>query len=443
MRDVMRSAMLFVLPIAALGCFPGEASVDVFTEEEFELIKQFGPLPSPPSNPTNRYADDPSAATFGQRLFFEKGYAKALTIAGSGLGAIGDTGKVACASCHDPNAYYSDSRSRPAMTSLAVSWTQRNSPSLVNAAYYKWGSWGGKDDNLWFQGANGSESSQNFAGNRLHFAHLVYRKYRADYDAIFPVPLDPALDPAHPDAARFPANGKPKSSGAADGPWELMTQADRDIINTICANTGKAFEAYERKLVSANAPIDRYIAGEFEALTPSAKRGLELFIGKAACVDCHSGPTFTDQSFHNTGVPQQLASTASKEDDGRFADLSRTLSNTFNGAGKYSDDPAYGMAKLAGLEATDDLKGKFRTKSLRHAEMTGPYMHNGALATLEDVVHFYNVGGGETGYAGVKHAAMVPLYLTKTEEDDLVAFLKALTGEPVAEELGADTSIPD
>ncbi|NVB79463.1 MAG: hypothetical protein HOV81_13795 [Kofleriaceae bacterium] len=432
---------LIALPL--VGCLPGSADTDGFTEEEMDLIETLGPLGDLPHNPTNKYADNDAAAVFGQRLFFEKGFAKALTVAGSGLGNVGDTGKVACVSCHDPAAYFSDARSKPAMTSLGVAWTSRNSPTLVNAAYQKWGSWGGKDDNQWFQGANGSESSQNFAGNRLHFAHLVYRKYKADYEAIFPTPLDPALDPAAPDAARFPANGKPKSSGAADGPWEMMTQEDRDRINLILANTGKAFEAYERKLISKNAPIDRYIAGDRAALSPAAKRGLALFIGKAACIDCHSGPTFSDGKFHNTGVPQTLAPTAVKEDPGRYEDLNRTLSNTFNGAGKYSDDPEAGMAKLANMELTDDLKGMFYTKGLRQIAKTGPYMHNGAFATLADVVRFYNWGGGTSDFLGTKDTAMRPLLLSQEEENDLVAFLEHLTGDPVPMELTLDTAIAD
>jgi cytochrome c peroxidase len=434
--------MIVFAPALLAACLPGSGDTDVFTDEEFELISTLGPLPPPPPNPTNRYADDPAAAAFGQRLFFEKGFAKALTVAGSGLGNVGDTARVSCASCHDPASFYSDTRSRPAMTSLGVSWTQRNSPTLVNIAYQTWGSWGGKDDTPWFQGANGSESSQNFAGNRLQFAHLVFRKYRADYDAIFPVPLDPALDPEAPDAARFPPDGKPKSGTAPDGPWEMMAAADRDIINQILADTGKAFEAYERRLVSTNAPLDRYIAGDHAALTPAAKRGLRLFIGKAACIDCHSGPTFSDGKFHNTGVPQTAAPTAVRVDDGRFADLGRTLSNTFNGAGRYSDDPAAGAAKLDGQEVTDDLKGKFYSKGLRHIARTGPYMHNGSLPTLEAVISFYNAGGGSGDYAGEKDPMMVPLLLTSEEERDLVAFLYALTGDPPPEELAEDTAVP-
>jgi cytochrome c peroxidase len=421
----------------------GEKMVDVFTEEEFEQIKQFGPLGELPAVPTNRYADSAAAATFGQRLFFERSYAHALTIADPTLGAVGQTGKVACVSCHDPNNYFTDTRSRPNSVSLGIQWTQRNTPTLVNAAFYTWGSWGGKDDSLWYQGANGCESAVNFGSNRLEYAHMLFRKYRADYDALFPVPLDPALDPAAPDAARFPAQGRPKANAsAADGPWEMMAGADRDIINQIMANAGKAIEAYERKVVSRNAPIDKYIAGDYTAISTAAKRGLRLFIGKAACVDCHSGPTFSDQKFHNTGVPQ-IGPYLPRVDNGRYDDLQRTLSNAWNGAGKFSDDIPTGSAKLAGMVLADDLKGLFRTSALRHIDATGPYMHTGGLLTLEAVVQFYNDGGGIADYAGVKSTAMVPLLLTPDEQADLVAFMHTLTGEPPPAALAKDTASTD
>jgi cytochrome c peroxidase len=439
----MRSSRSCVV-VAALslaGCI-SDKMVDVFTDEEFQLITQFGPLGEVPAEPTNRYANDEVAATLGQRLFFEKSYAHALTIADPALGDVGDTGKVACASCHDPNNYFTDTRSRPNATSLGVTWTQRNALTLVNVAFYTWGGWGGKNDSLWYQSANGCESVINFGSNRLEYAHMLFRKYRADYDATFPVPLDPALDPGAPGAARFPVQGRPKANAAApDGPWEMMTAADRDAVNLIMANAGKAIEAYERKLVSRNAPIDAYIAGDYAVISPAAKRGLRLFIGKAACVDCHSGPTFSDQKFHNTGVPQ-IGLNLPTEDNGRYDDVQGMLTNVWNGSGKYSDDIPAGSAKLAGMTLSDDLVGLFRTSALRHIDATGPYMHTGTLATLEEVVRHYNWGGGVADYSGVKSAAMAPLLLTDGEQADLVAFLHTLTGEPPPSGLGKDTAIP-
>ena len=441
MGSMMSLMACAVAGAAATGCMR-DSMVDVFTSEDFDIIKQFGPLGNVPANPTNRYANDAAVATFGQRLFFEKSYSHALTIADPALGAVGDLGKIACASCHDVTNYYTDTRSHPNSTSLGVTWTTRNAPTLVNVAFYKWNSWGGKEDSLWYQGANGCESAVNFGGNRLEYAHMLYRKYRADYNALFPVPLDTGLDPAAPDAARFPAQGKPKANAMApDGPWEMMTPADRDIVNLAMANIGKAIEAYERLLVSRNAPIDRYIGGEYAALSPAAKRGLALFIGKAACVDCHSGPAFTDNLFHNTGVPQ-VGINLPRVDNGRFDEVPKTLSNNFNTASKFSDDQATGMAKLADLKATDDLKGVFRTGMLRQIDATGPYMHTGSLATLEDVVRFYNWGGGNADYSGTKSPAMVPLLLTDEEQADLVAFLRSLTGEQPPVGLGKDTAIP-
>jgi cytochrome c peroxidase len=447
MGEIFRGAsVLGVLSLA--GCITEPLVDDYFTETEFKLIQTLGPLPEKaPPNPTNRFADDPQAATFGQQLFFEKSYAGKLTIADPTLGTVGDQGKINCISCHDANNYFSDARSRPNSTSLGVAWTGRNSPTLVNAAFHEWGSWAGKNDALWFDAANEPESGPNFGSNRLTYAHMIYRKYKDEYNALFDPDLDPALDPTAPDASRFPASGKPKAATAPDGAWEGMTPEDREHVMVIVANAGKSIEAYERLLISRDAPIDRYIAGDRSALTGAQKRGLNLFIGKAACIDCHAGPMLSDYKIYNTGVPQTVVATAAKEDTGRYFDIQRMITNPWTGAGKYSDDPEYGMAKLqrapGGIELIDDVKGKFRTAPLRQIERTGPYMHNGSMLSLEDVVAFYNRGGANGGYVGTKHPAMVPLLLSAQEEADLVAFLKALTGVPVAMELTVDTSRPE
>jgi cytochrome c peroxidase len=444
---ILSTYALGALLVAGCEAEP-DLGIDGFTLGEWVKLKTLGPLTTPDPDFTNTYADNAAAATFGQRLFHEKGYANALTVGDNGsngsLGAIGDKGKVSCASCHDAAAWYIDTRTNPNNVSLGVAYTPRNAPSLVNAAFYKWYSWAGKQDSMWMQGAQGMESKENFAGNRLAYAHLIFKKYRADYDAIFPVPLDPALDPAALDSARFPASGKPKSASTdPDGPWEMMTAADRKIIETIMANCGKALEAYERLLVSKNAPLDRYVSGDYKALTPGAKRGLKLFIGKAACDGCHTGTILSDNDFHNTGVPQMVGVNVPAMDDGRFQDLSSVLKSPFNGAGVFSDDVAAGMMKLAVPAPADPDKGKFRTKGLRHVAQSGPYMHNGSFASLDQVVHFYNLGGGASGFAGTKDPKVVPLNLTSLEEQDLVEFLKtALSGEPVPAALGVDTSIP-
>jgi cytochrome c peroxidase len=420
---------------------------DVFTSAEWAKISTFGPLAPPETDTTNQYADNPMAATFGQRLFFEKSYSGAIVVAddgtNGGLGAVGQTGKVGCVSCHDPASWYIDTRSKPGNISLGVSYTVHNAPSLVNAAYYKWMTWVGKFDSPWCHGASAPETPTDAGSNRLAYAHMVYAKYKSDYNALFPVPLDAALDPTAADASRFPPSGMPKASPTApDGAWEMMAPADQLIVNTIMANCGKALQAYERLLISRNAPIDRYIAGDYTALSAGAKRGLGLFIGKAACVTCHTGTTLTDQDFHTTGV-SQTGPNVIMMDPGRYAAVPAVLANAYNGQGTFSDDPAAGMMKLAGLTQSMDQMGQFRTKSLRHLAKTAPYFHDGSAATLQDVVNFYNMGGGSANYSGTKDPRLVPLNLSATEQADLIEFLQtALLGDAVPAALQTDTSAP-
>ena len=182
-----------------------------------------------------------------------------------------------------------------------------------------------------------------------------------------------------------------------------MTDADRTIANRVFVNFAKALEAYQRQLVSRNAPFDKFVAGDIGMLATSEVRGLKLFVGKAGCVGCHSGPHLSDGLFHNIGVAQTGAHVPAA-DNGRFADITPLLASGMNVDSVFSDDRQSG--RLTGLTATppDDTKAAFRTPSLRGVAETGPYMHAGQLATLEDVVAFYD-RGGDTPSAGTKEAA--------------------------------------
>jgi cytochrome c peroxidase len=159
----------------------------------------------------------------------------------------------------------------------------------------------------------------------------------------------------------------------------------------------KAIAAYERTILSGNSPYDRYLAGDHGALSPAAQRGLALFEGKARCVTCHAGFNFTDESFHNLGV------------------------------GMDQKEPDLGRYTVTQAEVD---KGAFKTPTLRDVARRGPYMHDGSLKSLEDVVAFYNQGGQQNPWLS---KAIQPLQLAATEEADLVAFLQALTGEVAAE----------
>ena len=161
----------------------------------------------------------------------------------------------------------------------------------------------------------------------------------------------------------------------------------------------KAIASFERTVVSTQSAFDRWSAGDKRAMSESAQRGFTLFTGKAQCNLCHQGFNFTDNGFHNIGV-RGLGSDA---DEGRFA---------------------HRKVKV--------LKGAFKTPTLRDIELTAPYMHNGSYKKLEQVVDHYDRGGDDQSNLD---ANMRPLHLTAGEKQDLVSFMKALTGAPMRVEV--------
>ena len=411
---------------------------DLFTDAERAKIAELSPLPSVPADSSNQYADDADAATLGQKFYYAK-IASAIKVeddASGGLGAVGDKDKYSCASCHEGD-FFDDIRSKPGNVSLGIDWGTRNTPTVVNSAFYEWWYWEGRADTLWGQAVGAIQNPTQQAVSRLLLAHVVYDRYQADYEALFGA-LDPALDSAAADAARFPASGGPKKLPAdPDGDWEKMDPADQKITNRVLVNFGKAIAAYERLLVSRNAPFDDFVAGDAAAISESAKRGLKLFIGKAGCVECHATPLFSDNKFHNVGVAQ-TGDHVPATDNGRYDGIPKITGNKFNIDSDYSDDKTTG--KLDGLTQSDDQKGQFRTKHLRQIAKTGPYTHTGGYATLEAVVDLYNKGGEDSGFAGTKDTRIKALNLDAGEVADLVAFLETLTGEAIPAALAEDTS---
>jgi len=422
---------------ATAGCSGEEGTTDGLTPEEMAKLQELTPAPAAVIDTTNKYADDPAAAAFGQRLFFDPGYSGPIEVGddgmNGGLGAVGEAGKVSCRSCH-LGEWMVDTRSQPNGTSLAINWFIRNAPTLVNVATYeRWFGWVGYNDNLWGKSLIPAEFVMGTT--RSGIVHYLYAAHKDEYNAIFGTPLPDELDPANPDAARFPIDATPLDPM---GSWATMTAADQDAVNLAYANFGKALAAYQRKLVSGPSPFDRYMAGEDSALSASAKRGARLFIGKAACVECHAGPTFSDEEFHVTGVEQvgEYVAGPPGYDSGRFGAIDVYLAWDFSTAGKFNDDPS--VDRSEGVTSDSALTGAFRTKGLRNVAMTGPYMHTGHLETLRDVVVFYNEGGAASGFAGTKDPLMKPLNLSESEIDDIVAFLESLTGTSVPAELLVD-----
>ena len=385
-------------------------TLDLFSDSEWTVIESLSPLPDkPPPSPTNRFADNPDAAQLGQMFFFDARFSK--------------EGTISCATCHSPFHGFADVEA----TSLGNKRGTRNAPTLLNAAYNKWQFWDGRAETLWAQALFALEGEDEQAGTRLQYAHLIHRHYQADYEAVFG-PL-PELE----NVTRFPPDGKP-----GDPAFDSMSEADQIAVNTIFANIGKAVEAYERLLISRNAPFDRYVAGDEEAITLEAKRGLKIFIGKGVCVLCHGTPHFRDDDFHNLGIPQD----GLPEDTGRFQGVAQLLADPFNSAGIYSDSRDDATRELNLLEPRLEHQGEFKTPTLRNVALTPPYFHTGEFPTLTSVIEFNDAGGKTNEFAGRSAVPVEPLHLSEQEKKDLVEFLETLTGEPPPAHLLTKPELP-
>ena len=198
---------------------------------------------------------------------------------------------------------------------------------------------------------------------------------------------------------------------------------------------GQALAAYQRSLIAGNSPFDRWrFGGEAEALSPAAQRGFEIFTGKGDCASCHEigaeDALFTDQVFHDTGYGQMReharqnppATMRVQLAPGVFHDVDFARIAAV-GAGREAD-----LGRYEVTEEPED-RWKFRTPSLRNVAKTQPYMHDGALTTLGDVIAFYDRGG--PGYPG-QDPRIRPLGLSQAERDDLEAFLESLTSPDLA-----------
>ena len=284
-------------------------------------------------------------------------------------------GALSCASCHrSASGYTVPTALSPAFTSKHE---RRNAPTLINVGFYPLLLWDGRANAL---------DAQPLAslGNVLHLNNdvgLVVEQLKADA-------------------------GYVESFQAAFGG------------GVTARRVGQAIGTFERGLVFDDSPFDRYMAGDTDALDDAEKRGLGVFMRGGRCITCHFGANLTDNQFHNIGVPDgHVTGDAEVLTAIRF-DAKR---RGYDGWEDLAEDP--GRALVTGDPAD---AGKFRTMGLRNIAETAPYMHNGAFATLVDVVAHYNGGGGDHPN---KSRLVNRLRLSDDEQADLVAFLKALTGK--------------
>jgi cytochrome c peroxidase len=390
-----------------------------FSEAQRKRILRHSPLPEPPPDPTNAVTDDANAAALGKRLFFDT--------------RLSANGELSCASCHDPQQAFTDGKS----LAEGLGTTTRNSPPLYNLGHNRWFFWDGRADTLWAQALQPIEHPDELGGNRLGIAHLIAgdEVLREAYEASFgPIP----------DVSDLPPDARPVVEDPDDPlnrVWETLEPEERETINRIFANVGKAMAAYERLLVSRRSPFDVFAEGlrsgdsqKLDAISPAAKRGLVLFAGRANCRICHTGPNFTDGEFHNTAVPPLDGGLP--RDPGRYRGADLVRDDPFGASGPYSDEPDGPTADRARRLANGpDNWGRFKTPSLRNVALTAPYMHQGQFGTLRDVIRFYSTREGAVQMDHHAETILVPLDLSDGEIEDLVAFLESLTDDSVPEEL--------
>lgn len=417
----------------------------VFTARQMADLKALSPphLPAPAPDITNRWADDQSAAAFGQRLFFDASFAGPLLDSdndgtGGSLGKVGDTGRVACASCHVPNRGFSDTRSFQLQISLGAGWGRRRAPSLLDVGQARLVLWDGRRDTLYNQVFGPLESVVEMNSSRLYMAQQIERKHKVEYEAIFGK-LPPLSDTNHfPFLSaertgcrpRNPSDPQPLCNGTFHGSpgdsaeFDGLSASEKDAVTRVVVNAGKAIGAYERRLACGKSAFDAWLRGDEAAVSRAAKRGAALFVGKAKCVVCHSGPFLSDQKFHNVGLAPAIVQQAfiDQDDHGAAKGIAEALTDPLSSRGAFSD--GYDGRLPAAVD--DRMEGAFRTPVLRCVSQRPAFMHTGQLGSLAQVVEFFDRGGVSSGYPGKNE--ILPLGLTASEKSDLVAFMEALSG---------------
>ncbi|MFQ5971679.1 MAG: cytochrome-c peroxidase [Alphaproteobacteria bacterium] len=361
----MSTARLPVVLAALAAGIAQTVSPSGVAADENAPLAALGPPPIPPDNPQT-----PEKIELGRMLFFDP--------------RLSGDASTACSSCHEPTtgwAFADDlSRGYPA----TVHW--RNSQTIVNAAYYGKLFWAGSSKSLEGQARTAARGA--VAGN--------------GEDDMMTVRL--ALVPEYRERFR----------DVFGDTWPKLR------------NAWRAIAAFERTLVQTDTPFDQYMRGDEGALTEQQKRGLELFQGKANCIECHNGPMLTDERYYNIGVPP-----AFRWEDDALAQITFRFEQFAKGVPEemyrtVKDDAGFYYRTKEEVD-----KGKFRTPSLRYTLYTAPYMHNGAFFDLFEVVEFYNEGGGENEFGATKTDLIQPLGLTDEETEDLVAFLESLSGPEI------------
>jgi cytochrome c peroxidase len=389
----VRVVLFLAAALAAAGAHANE--LIAFEPQEIRRIVSHGPWPQPVlRDPSNRASDNPTAIAFGQRLFFDA--------------RLSANGSVACATCHVPARAWTDGRAR----AVGLAELDRNTPSLVNAGLGRWFGWDGGADSIWSQGLRAMLDPRELGTSSAHVAGVIRadRGLACAHEAVF-------------------------GSGVVQGDdTQVMVDASKAIAAFVATlNSGRTpFDEFRDALARG----DRAAAARYP---PAAQRGAKIFAGKGNCSVCHFGPAFTNGEFHEVGVPYALG--AGRVDPGRHGGIKRVQADPFNLVGKFNDDASGASAtRTRHVEMQHANFGQFKVPSLRNVALTAPYMHDGRLATLRDVVRHYSELDMERIHVHGEQL-LRPLQLTPGESEDLVAFLETL-GDPGAGTAPAAAPLP-
>lgn len=353
-----------------------------FTPAERAQIAAHGPWPPEPrADVSNRMVNQERAIAWGASLFFDA--------------RLSGNQRIACASCHQPNRAFQDGLA----TAVGRTAGQRNTPSLLDAAQWRWLGWDGAHDSLWAASLTPllSDGEMHQTVPALAQRLRTTPEFAAGYREAFQSPLP-------------------------------------DDDTTLVVNLGKALAAYQATLASPRTSFDAFRdalnrgdATSAARYPMAAQRGLRLFLGEGRCTTCHAGPRFTNGEFGDIGIPFFVPGGV---DAGRYKGLEKLLASPYNRLGKFSDaagaeqDPRAVSTRHVTLQPRHF--GEFRVPSLRQLNHTAPYMHNGSLATLEAAVNHYSELPEDRLHTDGERI-LRPLKLSDQQAADLAAFLRSLS----------------
>ena len=376
-------------PLLAGAAAPPTGPLLDFAPDEVAQILRHGPWPPPlPRDPGNALAGRAAAIALGQALFFDA--------------RLSPDGRLACASCHQPAQAFSDGRARAEGRAPLA----RNTPSLWNAAHQRWLGWDGAFDSLWSQALHPLRSPLEMAASAPQLQALLQG--------------DAALACRWRAATGGPPPGPPASTEAADALLVTLAQA---------------LGAYVGTLVSDRTPFDRFRDALARSDRPAAarypvdaQRGLRLFVGRGQCSTCHSGPLFSNGEFADIGARFFVA--PGVVDPGRHGGIAALQASPYTLLGRWAQPtpPDEAARKTRHVLAQHRNFGEFKVPSLRNVALTAPYLHDGQLATLDEVLRHYADLNLDRLHADGEQI-LKPLRLSAGEQADLRAFLHSLSDD--------------